>query len=53
MRKMKELIAPEQVLLLMLIIIDLLAAIVCFIQNEPKKGVYWIAAAILNWTVTF
>lgn len=50
---MKELIAPEQVLPLMLIIIDLLAAIVCFIQNEPKKGVYWIAAAILNWTVTF
>lgn len=50
---MKELIAPEQVLPLLLIIIDLLAAIVCFIQNEPKKGVYWIAAAILNWTVTF
>lgn len=53
MRKLKDIIAPEQVLPLILIIIDLLAAIVCFVQDEPKKGVYWIAAAVLNWTVTF
>ena len=53
MKNMKDLISPEQILPLILIIIDLLAAIVCFAQNESKKGVYWIAAAILNWTVTF
>ena len=53
MKNMKDLISPEQILPLMLIIINILAAIVCFAHNEPKKGVYWIAAAILNWTVTF
>jgi len=53
MKKMKDLIAPEQVLPLILIIINVLAAIVCFVQHEPKKGLYWLAAAVLNWTVTF
>lgn len=51
--KIHDLIAPEQVLPLILIIINLLAAIVCFMQREPKKGIYWIAAAVLNYTVTF
>ncbi|MGN0655583.1 MAG: hypothetical protein ACI4KR_02210 [Ruminiclostridium sp.] len=50
---MKELIKPEQILPLILILIDIAAAIVCFVQHENKKAVYWIAAAILNWTVTF
>lgn len=51
--KIHDLISPEQVLPLILIIINLLAAIVCFVHGEPKKGVYWIAAAVLNYTVTF
>ncbi|MGN0619210.1 MAG: hypothetical protein ACI4J7_09345 [Ruminiclostridium sp.] len=50
---MKELIKPEQILPLILILIDIAAAIVCFVQHENKKAVYWIAAAVLNWTVTF
>lgn len=44
---------PQQILPLVLIIIDIAAAIVCFVQNEPKKGIYWLAAAVLSWTVTF
>lgn len=51
--KIHDLISPEQVLPLILIIINLLAAIVCFVHGEHKKGVYWIAAAVLNYTVTF
>ena len=50
---MKIPIKPEQILPLILILIDIAAAIVCFVQNENKKAVYWIAAAVLNWTVTF
>lgn len=46
-------IKPEQILPLLLIIIDLLAAIVCFIQKDARRGIYWLAAAVLNVTVTF
>lgn len=46
-------IKPEQVLPLALIIIDVLAAVVCVAQKEYKKAVYWLAAAVLNYTVTF
>lgn len=53
MKKMSNLIKPEQILPLILITTNLLAAIVCFIQDEPKKGIYWIAAAVLNWTAAF
>jgi len=38
---------------LILIIIDVLAAIPYFIHGDYKKGIYWIAAAILNICVTF
>jgi hypothetical protein len=46
-------IKPEQILPLLLIIIDVLAAIVCFAQKDARRGVYWLAAAVLNVTVTF
>lgn len=48
-----EKIKPQQVLPLLLIIINILAAIVCFAHKDYKKAVYWIAAAVLNYTVTF
>lgn len=44
---------PQQVLPLALIIINVLAAIVCVYHKDYKKAVYWIAAAVLNITVTF
>jgi hypothetical protein len=46
-------IKPEQILPLLLIIIDVLAAIMCFIQKDARRGIYWLAAAVLNVTVTF
>lgn len=46
-------IKPEQVLPLILIIINILAAAVCFYHKDIKKGIYWLAAAVLNITVTF
>lgn len=46
-------IKPQQVFPLLLIIINLFAAAVCFVQKDNKKGVYWLAAAVLNYTVTF
>ena len=46
-------IKPQQILPLVLIVIDVAAAIVCATHKEYKKSVYWIAAAVLNVTVTF
>lgn len=46
-------IKSEQILPLLLIIINVLAAIVCFVQKDIRRGVYWLAAAILNAAVTF
>lgn len=46
-------IKPEQVMPLILIAIDVIAAIVYLWQGQPKKSIYWIAAAVLNWAVTF
>ncbi len=36
-----------------LILLDMGAAIMCFISNDAKKGIYWLAAAVLNICVTF
>lgn len=36
-----------------LILLDVGAAIMCFIGKDYKKGVYWLAAAVLNICVTF
>ena len=38
---------------LALIVLDLAAAIVYAVQRDYKKAVYWVAAAVLNVTVTF
>lgn len=35
-----------------LIVLDVLAAIVYFILGDVRRGIYWIAAAILTITVT-
>lgn len=52
-KKILELIRPEQVFPLVLIILDLAAAVVYLRQKDYKKVVYWVAAAVLNITVTF
>lgn len=44
---------PEHIFPLLLIALDVLAAVVYFVQKDYKKAVYWIAAAVLNVTVTF
>lgn len=36
-----------------LIALDVGAAVMCFISKDYKKGVYWLAAAVLNICVTF
>ncbi len=36
-----------------LIALDVGAAIMSFIGKDYKKGVYWLAAAVLNICVTF
>lgn len=36
-----------------LIILDILAGIVYFIYGDWKKGIYWIAAAILSACVVY
>lgn len=36
-----------------LILLDVGAAIMCFINGDTKKGIYWLAAAVLNVCVTF
>lgn len=43
----------EQILPAVLIAIDLGAGVVYACQNDPKRAVYWAAAAVLTWTVTF
>lgn len=44
---------PEYIFPLALIALDLAAALVYAVQRDYKKAVYWIAAAVLNVTVTF
>lgn len=46
-------IKVEYIFPLVLIVLDLAAAIVYAVHKDYKKAVYWIAAAILNITVTF
>lgn len=38
---------------LLLIVLDLGAAVVYGIQHDMRKMVYWLAAAVLNIAVTF
>lgn len=44
---------PEYIFPLALIALDLAAALVYAVHKDYKKAVYWIAAAVLNITVTF
>ena len=46
-------IRREQAFPLALIIIDVCAAIPYFVQGDWRRGVYWLAAAVLTSTVTF
>lgn len=43
----------EYIFPLLLILLDVGAAIIYALQKDYKKSVYWIAAAVLNVTVTF
>lgn len=43
----------EYIFPLLLILLDVGAAIIYALQKDYKKSVYWIAAAVLNITVTF
>ena len=36
-----------------LILLDVGAAVMCVIGKDYKRAVYWLAAAVLNVTVTF
>ena len=44
---------PEYIFPLLLILLDLGAAVIYAIQGDYKKTVYWLAAAVINVTVTF
>lgn len=46
-------IKSEYIFPLLLILLDVGAAIIYAIQKDYKKAVYWIVAAVLNVTVTF
>lgn len=43
----------EYIFPVVLIALDLLAAVVYAVSKDYKKTVYWLAAAVLNITVTF
>jgi hypothetical protein len=36
-----------------LMVIDVLAAFPCFLAGDWRRGVYWLAAATLTYTVTW
>ena len=38
---------------IILIVINMCAAIVCLFTGDYQKGIYWTAAAVLNCCVTF
>lgn len=46
-------INKTQIFPLILIILDAAAGIVCAVQGDFKKTIYWVAAAVLNAAVTF
>lgn len=43
----------EYIFPICLIVLDIGAGIMCAIGGDYKKCIYWVAAAILNATVTF
>jgi len=44
---------PQYIFPLILISLDIGAAVVYFCNHDIKKEIYWIAAAVLNVVVTF
>lgn len=46
-------IKTEYIFPVILIVLDLIAALVYLFHKDYKKCVYWLAAAVLNITVTF
>ena len=46
-------INPTQILPVVMILLDVGAASVCLWHRDYRRAVYWIAAAVLNATVTF
>lgn len=42
-----------QILPIAMILLDVGAAVVCLWHKDYRRAVYWMAAAVLNATVTF
>lgn len=42
-----------QVFPALLIVLDVAAAVVCAVDADARRAVYWLAAAVLTFTVTF
>lgn len=36
-----------------LIVLDVCASVMCLMDGDVRRGVYWIAAAVLTTSVTF
>lgn len=48
-----NMVKSEYIFPLLLILLDVGAAFIYAVQKDYKKAVYWLAAAVLNVTVTF
>lgn len=46
-------INDTQILPIAMILLDVGAAVVCLWHKDYRRAVYWLAAAVLNVTVTF
>lgn len=46
-------ISTTQILPIAMILLDVGAAAVCLWHRDYRRAIYWIAAAVLNLTVTF
>lgn len=46
-------IKPELIFPVLLILLDVGASVVYLANGDWKKAIYWVAAAVLNITVTF
>ena len=53
MLNFKEIGNVTQILPIAMILLDVGAAAVCLWHKDHRRAVYWLAAAVLNVTVTF
>lgn len=53
MRKGKEKMKIQYIFPVLLMLLDVGAAIVYATDGDWKKAIYWVAAAVLNTAVTF